>query len=139
MTFFEQELRKIVEPVCPEATYVGRACYVKLGEQNRAKLQFVTGGIASHYDALQMTILNRAEGKVDTLLLRFTDLMGKKQVSNPNFREGVDPHIWDHHGKPMWYVYRPTASDYTALTEAVNSYLEIYQEQGMESQWQQTM
>ena len=28
MNFFEQELHKIVAPKYPDATYVGRACYV---------------------------------------------------------------------------------------------------------------
>ena len=59
MTFYEKELRKIVEPNCPDATYVGRACYVRLNEMNRAKIQFITGGIASHYEALRVTILNK--------------------------------------------------------------------------------
>ena len=43
MNFFEQELRKIVGSAYPDATYIGRACYVRLGEENRAKIQFVTG------------------------------------------------------------------------------------------------
>ena len=30
MNFFEQELHKIVAPKYPDATYVGRACYVRL-------------------------------------------------------------------------------------------------------------
>ena len=42
MNFFEQELHKIVAPKYPDATYVGRACYVRLDELNRAKIQFVT-------------------------------------------------------------------------------------------------
>ena len=37
MTVFEKELRKIVEPTYPDATFVGRACYVRLSEMNRAK------------------------------------------------------------------------------------------------------
>ena len=45
MTFYEQELRKIVGERYPDATYVGRACYVRLDEMNRAKIQFVTTGI----------------------------------------------------------------------------------------------
>ena len=32
MTFYEQELRKIVGERYPDATYVGRACYVRLSD-----------------------------------------------------------------------------------------------------------
>ena len=53
MTFYEQELRKIVGERYPDATYVGRACYVRLDEMNRAKIQFVTTGIANQYTCSQ--------------------------------------------------------------------------------------
>ena len=56
MTFYEQELRKIVGERYPDATYVGRACYVRLDEMNRAKIQFVTTGIANQYSALRLTV-----------------------------------------------------------------------------------
>ena len=34
MTFYEQELRKIVGERFPDAAYVGRACYVRLSDMN---------------------------------------------------------------------------------------------------------
>ena len=130
MTFYEQELRKIVGERYPDATYVGRACYVRLDEMNRAKIQFVTTGI-----------LNRQEGDVDNLLLRFSDLFGKKMVNNPNFRDGVIPHIWDDYGKVSWYVYHPTRQDYEVLSDAVSDYLEVFQDmsQSADRAWEQTM
>ena len=65
----------------------------------------VTGSVANQYNALQLTILNRSEGQVDTLRLRFSDLLGTKATSNPNFRNGVDPHIWDDYGKAVSYTH----------------------------------
>ena len=133
MTFYEQELRKIVGERYPDATYVGRACYVRLSDMNRAKIQFVTGIVSNQYNALQMTILNRSEGQVD--------LLGTKVTSNPNFRNGVDPHIWDDYGKVDWYVYHPTRQDYEKLSNAVSDYLEVFQDmsQSADQQWAQTM
>lgn len=141
MNFFEQELRKVVDPIHSDATYVGRACYVRLDEMNRAKVQFVTTGISSHYNALRLTILNKQEGEVDNLLLRFSDLLGKKLTNNPNFRDGVMPHIWDDHGKASWYVYQPTSRDYQTLSHAVSEYLDVFMEQTQQpdQQWTQTM
>ena len=112
MTFFENELRKILIPQYPETTFVGRAAYVRLSDANRAKIQFVSTNIASHYDALRLTILNREEGDVDNLLLRFSDLLDKKMVSNPNIRDGVDPHAWTYNRKTEWYAYHPNSHDY---------------------------
>lgn len=141
MTFFEQELRKIVGDMYPDATFVGRACYVRLSDMNRAKIQFTTCGTADHYEALQMTILNRSDGQVDTLRLRFKDVLGTKQVNNPNFRNGVSPHAWTYNGKTEWYAYLPNSRDYQKLTDAVSEYLEVFQEQTQtaDQQWQQTM
>ena len=141
MTFYEQELRKIVGEQYPDAAYVGRACYVRLSEMNRAKIQFVTGMIGSQYNALQITILNRNEGQVDTLRLRFSDLLGMKMTTDPNFRSGVEPHIWDDSGKVGWYVYHPTRQDYEALSTAVSDYLDVFQDmsQSAGQAWEQTM
>ena len=137
----EQELRKIVGERYPDATYVGRACYVRLSNMNRAKIQFVTGIVANQYNALQLTILNRSEGQVDTLRLRFSDLLGTKMTSNPNFRNGVEPHIWDDYGKVSWYLYHPTRQDYEVLSDAVSDYLEVFQDisQSADRAWEQTM
>ena len=98
----------------------------RLGGDNRVKLQFVTLGHADHYAALKATILNRSEGEVDTLLFRFEDIWGKKQVSNPNFREGVIPHIWTSDSKSDWYIYRPTDADTKKLAAEVGAYLEVF-------------
>ena len=138
---FEQELRKIVSPSYPDATYVGRACYVRLSEMNRAKIQFISTHIASQYDALRLTILNRDEGAVDNLVLRFSDLFGKKHTSHPNFRSGIIPYIWDDYGNIAWYVYQPSNRDYQDLSDAVGSYLDVFLEQAQTEgpQWEQTM
>ena len=141
MTFFEKELRKIVADEYPDATFVGRACYVRLSDMNRAKIQFSTCGTADRYEALQVSILNCNEGVVDKLMLHFRDLLGKKNVNNPNFREGISPYIWDDAGISSWYVYHPNNSDYQQLTDAVVDYLKVFQEQTQTAtqSWQQTM
>lgn len=133
MTFFEQELRKIVSDKYPNASFVGRACYVRLDEMNRVKIQFVTMGIANHYEALRLTVLNRQEGDVDNLLIRFSDLLGSTNNK-------ASPHIWDDHGETDWYCYHPTKQDYLALTDAVSDYPQIFQEQVQtEYEWEQSM
>ena len=141
MTFFEQELRKIIQGEYPDATFVGRVCYVRLSEMNRAKIQFVTCGIAEHYEALQITILNRRDGKVDVLRLQFQDVLGVRPVGNPNFPDGVRPHAWTYNGKTDWYGYHPNSRDYQKLAHAVSDYLEVFQEQTHTAgqKWQQTM
>ena len=128
MTFYERELRKIIGGKYPDATYVGRACYVRLSDTNRAKIQFVTGIVADHYNAIRVTILNCSEGQVDVLLLHFSDLFGVKHTSNPNFRHGINPHIWDCDGRVDWYVYYPNQHDYEVLSDEVSNYLDVFRD-----------
>ena len=130
MTVFEQELQKLFgeDKVLSDVRIVGNACYGRLDEDVRVKLRFMTGGIASQYDRLKVTLLNRREGEIDSLVLKFRDVWGMKQTSNPNFQSGVLPHLWDDGGEVGWYVYKPDRTDYRKLSEAVDSYLAVFLE-----------
>ncbi|GHU91105.1 hypothetical protein FACS1894202_11970 [Clostridia bacterium] len=140
MNFFEQELRRLVDAGIDtdNATFAGRACYVDLGGQNRAKIQFTTTGIADHYSALEVNILNRTDGKVDTLLFRFEDVWGRKLTDNPNFSGGITPHIWTSGLKSEWTVYKPTPRDFEQLAEAVSGYLSVFTERDAEREPEQS-
>lgn len=130
MTFFEQELRRLFDhdAVFADARFVGNACYGRLTDNIRVKINFADCKVKDNYDALKVTILNRNEGQIDSMVLRFRDLWGMKQTSNPNFREGVSPHLWVDYGKASWYVYKPNQGDYKQLAEAVRNYVEVFQE-----------
>ena len=120
MTFYEQELRKLFADgtVIGSPKFTGRACLGTLGKDLRARVQFVTSGHADHYDVISVTVLNRTDGVVDKLRLRLKDILGVKQVpGNPNFRNGVAPHIWEDSGKAEWYAFRPSAADYSAMRQ----------------------
>ncbi len=129
MNFFEQELRKLFDDgrVILNPTYTGRTCYGELCKDLRVRADFVTIGYADHYEALKLSIINRTEGVIDTALLRFRDIWGIKPVPhNPNFRNGVSPHIWKASSSMDWYAYHPTAADYAELRNGVNAYLEVF-------------
>lgn len=128
MNFFEQELRKIVEPVYPNATYVGHFCFVPLGANNRAKINFATSVQAAHYDTLQLKIINKNDGEVDCVRLHLTELLGAVRTDNASVRlHGA--YIWQDGSDVSWYGYHPTKADYAALTNTVQSYTELFQEQ----------
>ena len=133
MTFFEKEMRKLFQHGLSfqETIFAGRACYGKLDEDIRVRMEFATEGVADHYSALKVTLLNRKEGPIDSLLLRFSEVLGRKQTTNPNFREGISPHIWKNGNDFAWYVYQPTAADYKTLADAVGSYTSLFQKEEM--------
>lgn len=137
MNFLEQELKKMFGDgrIVANPRFVGSACYGSVTDDIRVKLEFVTRGTAGQYEAVKATLLKRNEGVIDSIKLHFTDLFGRKQVGNSNFREGIVPYIWtyDRGEKAEWYVYKPTQEDYGKITQAVDDYLDVFREP-MESQ-----
>ena len=97
MNAFEMELKKILSQSKEAAhtTYVGRAAYIQVAPELRAKLEFVSLNIANQYNALKLTVLNRIDGAVDINILRFGDLLGRQS------RELV---LWMTHNKNKEYV-----------------------------------
>ena len=134
-TTFENELRKIFDDIdeLTDKKYIGRAFYGKIDGNLRLKAQYITLGYAGNYSALKTEVIRRDEGVVDTTIIRFGDLWGNKQTTNPNFREGVIPHLWTSGQELDWYVYTPTPADMQMLSDEIEDFIAVYQdlEQGM--------
>ena len=124
MNFFEQELRKLFENNYPNATFVGRKCYIPLGTRTRASIFFAAGEIADHYDRLHIEVIDREQGRIDRLILRFADLLGMKRLSGGRT---LEPHIWIYKNEVMWYTGQPTRQEYQVLREAVSDYIQLSQ------------
>lgn len=131
MNFFEQELRKLTVNnfTLSDAKFMGKVCYVPITDSTRLKLEFITQGTSQKYQAIRATMLDKKEGVIDTLTLTFADIWGTKQVSNPNFNDGIIPYAWTYNGKSEWYVYKPTINDYEELAQQLESYAELFMEQ----------
>ena len=131
MNFFEGELRELFGDgqTISDPNFTGKICLGTLGKELRVRAEFVTTGVMDHYDAMKLTVLNRSGGPVDTLLLRFRDIWGRKPVpGNPNFANGVIPHIWTCNGQTEWYAWVPTQADREQLVRQVRQYLEPFRE-----------
>lgn len=128
MNFFEQELRKLMDEsvILKDKKYLGRLCYGTVGEDIRARIEFVMSGTHSHYDGIKASIINRKEGVIDSMLFRFSDVWGKRKVNNPNFKDGMMPHIWTNDGKSEWYVFHPGKEDYRQLFTEIEQYLSVF-------------
>lgn len=134
MNFFEHEHRKFFENDngfdCVK--FVGVVCYGTLGENTRMKLEFVTLGTRLKYEGIKATIMDKVDGEIDSVVLKFKDIWGTKTSEYPRYREGLDPHIWVYMGTPEWYVYEPTEEDYKMISTTVRDYAEIFREQSQE-------
>lgn len=134
MDFFERELKKIMmdSGMLKDQKYAGRKCYGTVDGDIRARIEFVSLGLSENYGGIKVTLINRKEGPIDSMVLRFADLFGKKETSNPNFKGGVVPHIWKSGMDHGWYVYHPTVQDYEAMAKKIEDYLSVFQEETME-------
>ena len=139
MNFFEQELRKLFEgsEALTDPRFTGRVCVARLTDTTNVKLEFVIHDTHEKYEGIKATVFNRNEGQIDSTVFRFRDILGKKALpGNPYLKEGVYPYIWTYNDKPEWYAYKPTPRDMEMITDAVDSYLEMFQEpvqtQGMQ-------
>lgn len=128
MNFFANELKKIfLDGVITEPSFVGRSCFGYLGKDLRVRAEFIAPHTVDNYDALKISILNRTNGIVDHITLNFKDVWGTKAVpNNPNFRDGVNPHIWVYSGQADWYAYHPSSADYKTLRHAAKAYLDVF-------------
>ena len=135
MTFFEKELRKVVGAIYPDAKYVGRAAYVDLGGGNRGKFEFVTLGTHEQYEAIRASVINRNDGLIDSVTLRFADLFSPKKLPL-----GRKPYVFTYsNGDSEWYGFTPTAADYDNLIAAVSDYTELFEVQTPVMRQEQTM
>ena len=128
MNFFEQEMRKMFgdSPVIQDAQYCGRTLIGKVDDELRVKLQFITTGIADNYDSIRMKIINRTEGEVDSEVFRFADILGVPNTASRSI------YMWDDRGRGAdWYGYHPTIIDYDKISETINGFISMYQDEGM--------
>lgn len=124
MTFFENELRKIIEPLKLGAVYVGgKSAYIPLGDV-KIRVDFHASNTYQHYDELLVKVIHKNTGDVDINAIKFSNVWGFKSGNFPG--GGINPHAWTYGNRTEWYAYHPTASDYKILTNEVKKLVDIY-------------
>ena len=130
-SFFEQELEKLFGDgeVIQSPQFTGRACVGSISKDLRAHASFITMGMADRYEGLLIKVLNPQQGEIDRAVIRFQDVLGIKPVpNNPNFRNGIFPHIWRDGRDYEWYAYQPSAPDYRKIREAADKFLGAFRD-----------
>ena len=95
---------------------------------DQANISFRTSGYADHYDTLNIKILDRKEGTIDTIGIKLVELLGKKQSYSKYLTDGVSPHIWVNGNTTEWYGFKPSTQDYSQMREAAIDYMQVFQE-----------
>lgn len=134
MNFFESELRRMFGDAenISDAVFVGRTMLGKLDDELRVKAQFISTHIAKHYDAIQISILNRTDGVVDKETMIFGDIIGQKMT---RFSDKVNPYMWEESiGKAYWYT-PISITEKAQIADTVLDYVGMYQEDSLAMQF----
>ena len=110
----------------PYPNYVGRECIARVTDELTVKLSFRSLHIADHYDALQIRLMNRRDGEVDSQHIRFADVWG--QVTMQGRNERISPYAWTYQEDTHWYGFRPNEMQYQQISDALNDYLGCFLE-----------
>ena len=94
---------------------VGNTCIARLTDTTTVKIEFAKGIEADRRYGILVTVLNRKEGKIDSLTIRFSDILNTKEV-----------YIWTAYSEPEWYGDSPAANDYAETAKAIGDYLENF-------------
>ncbi len=135
--FLENELRKIFgnDDIFSNTKYISGICYGELDNELKVKCKIDDSCVRGNYDVLKISVINRKDGVVDTHTIQFLDVWGRFPVpGNPNFKDGVAPHIWAYQGKPEWYAAAPKEKHYEILRDIVENYLDIFRDKSMEQE-----
>jgi len=79
-------------------------------------------GTFERYEALNIKIINRLDGEVDNLKIRFKDLWGEKAEAGYS----KIPHIWTNNGQSKWHGWTPANAEIKQLAAEVGTYLAVF-------------
>lgn len=101
----------------------------KLPNSNKiVKIRLNDGHKKDHYDEVVVIVIDKnANERTDYQTFGFYSMWGKLPTNNPNFREGVIPHIWQERmGKADWYVTKPNEQQKQILIDKINRYISYF-------------
>ena len=129
MNFYEKQLKSMfpeLDTKSGDTIFSGKAMLTIIGENLRAKVEFVTGRVSGQYEGLKLSIINKNEGVIDTQTFKFYEIIGLKGPDKDR-----RPHVWDDNGKADWFVYKPTEAELTKIGSKVEDYIWMYVDQDM--------
>lgn len=127
MDFFEKQMRVITGSgtalESSKRAYFSRSCYITLGGDRLAKLDFLTGGTYEKYECFEIAILDKNKGCIDKLTLRFKDIFAPQKVGTSDTK--VTPYIWIYRGETSWYK-QPTIFEIKTLAQTAHDYIALF-------------
>ena len=122
--FYERQLKRMFSDIGSQSVdtvFAGKAMLSKISDDLRAKVEFVTGRMASQYEGLKLSIIHKNEGIIDSQSFMFHEIIGLKGAARDR-----RPHVWDDNGKAAWFGYEPTTTELETIGANVEDYIGMY-------------
>ena len=122
--FYERQLKRMFSDIGSQSTdtvFAGKAMLSKISDDLRAKVEFVTGRMASQYEGLKLSIIHKNEGIIDSQSFMFHEIIGLKGAARDR-----RPHVWDDNGNVAWFGYEPTTTELETIGSKVEDYISMY-------------
>ena len=115
MTLLEETLDFMPEGIkeSNQIRTVGNAVYVLLHTGNKIKISLADLHTYHRWDSIKLDLINPAEGKVDTTIVEFKDVIG-------NY------YIWDYR-ELEWYGPKPPMHQIEKIQDEIQSFYEVYE------------
>ena len=124
MNFYEKQLKRMFpdfDTQSGDTIFAGKSMISIISNELRAKVEFVTGRVSGQYEGLQLSIINKNEGVIDSQEFKFHEIIGLKGP-----KQDRKPHVWDDNGKASWFVYEPTDAELENIGSKVEEYVWMY-------------
>jgi hypothetical protein len=96
-----------------------------------AKITIETAGVSQQYERLVLKIINKKDGQVDSTSFKFSEHL-VSDPKNPRYKDQKDLQVLEYIGWD-WYIAYPTKESVKALIEAINEYVDQFDEESSTS------
>jgi hypothetical protein len=103
--------------------WVGIDGFVTLDAERRAKITLSDANYHDHYDKLDVVIINKHQGIVDSKRFKFNDYMSA--VPRPDLTSDDTLWCYDRDGGASWYIAVPDSTE--PLVTAVEEYIRMFE------------
>ena len=124
MTVFEKEMRHFFEKdnLIENKVFVGKILTGKLNDTTNVKIYWDTLGVADNYVGFTIKIINKINGVVDSIFIKFSDILGFIEYGDRK----IAHYLWDSRDNVDWYGPKPTAFQIQKVIDVISDYIKLY-------------
>lgn len=125
MNKFEKEMRSFFkkDTLIENKVYFGKVMLGKINNDTNVKIYFNSIGVADEYYGFSIEIINKVNGVVDSVYIKFGDILGIVDIGTCKIFHHITD---DRYGKISWYSAVPTEKEIDKVMTVISNYISLY-------------